>query len=31
VADLPTGAVTFPFTGVEGSTGLWKQHPEAML
>jgi predicted ATPase/class 3 adenylate cyclase/Tfp pilus assembly protein PilF len=27
---LPTGAVTFLFTDIEGSTQLWEQHPEAM-
>ena len=30
MADLPTGAVTFLFTDVEGGTRLWEQHPEAM-
>ena len=28
--DLPTGAVTFLFTDIEGSTTRWEQHPEAM-
>ena len=27
---LPSGAVTFLFTDIEGSTPLWEQHPEAM-
>jgi class 3 adenylate cyclase len=27
---LPTGTVTFLFTDIEGSTRLWKQHPQAM-
>jgi class 3 adenylate cyclase len=30
MADLPTGTVTFLFTGIEGSTHLWEQHPRAM-
>jgi predicted ATPase/class 3 adenylate cyclase len=25
---LPSGTVTFLFTDIEGSTGLWEQHPE---
>ncbi|MEA1902414.1 MAG: adenylate/guanylate cyclase domain-containing protein [Actinomycetota bacterium] len=28
--DLPTGAVTFLFTDIEGSTQLWEKDPEAM-
>ncbi len=28
--DLPTGAVTFLFTDIEGSTRLWEAYPEAM-
>ena len=27
---LPSGTVTFLFTDIEGSTGLWEKHPEAM-
>jgi len=27
---LPTGAFTFLFTDIEGSTMLWEQHPDAM-
>ena len=27
---LPAGTVTFLFTDIEGSTGLWEKHPEAM-
>lgn len=27
---LPTGTVTFLFTDIEGSTRLWKAHPETM-
>ena len=27
---LPTGAVTFLFTDIEGSTSLWEAHPQAM-
>jgi predicted ATPase/class 3 adenylate cyclase len=30
MSDLPTGTVTFLFTDVEGSTGLWQSHPEKM-
>jgi class 3 adenylate cyclase len=30
MADLPTGIATFLFTGIEGSTTLWKQHPPEM-
>jgi class 3 adenylate cyclase len=30
VGDLPTGTVTFLFTDLEGSTRLWREHPEAM-
>jgi class 3 adenylate cyclase len=30
MSELPTGTVTFLFTGIEGSTTLWEQHPEAM-
>jgi WD40 repeat protein/class 3 adenylate cyclase len=29
-ADLPTGVVTLCMTDVEGSTGLWEAHPQAM-
>jgi predicted ATPase/class 3 adenylate cyclase len=29
-ADLPTGAVTFLLTDIEGSTNLWEAHPRAM-
>ncbi len=28
--DLPTGTVTFLFTDIEGSTGLWEHEPAAM-
>jgi predicted ATPase/class 3 adenylate cyclase len=28
--DLPTGAVTFLFTDIEGSSWLWERHPRAM-
>ena len=27
---LPSGAVTFLFTDIEGSTSLWEKHPRAM-
>lgn len=27
---LPTGTVTFLFTDIEGSSGLWDAHPEQM-
>jgi predicted ATPase/class 3 adenylate cyclase len=30
VEDLPTGALTFLFTDLEGSTRLWQEQPEAM-
>jgi len=30
ITTLPTGAVTFLFTDIEGSSGLWERHPEAM-
>jgi class 3 adenylate cyclase len=30
VAELPSGTVTFLFTGLEVSTRLWPEHPEAM-
>jgi hypothetical protein len=30
MAGQPTGTVTHLFTDIEGSTGLWEQHPEAM-
>ncbi len=30
ISDAHSGAVTFLFTDVEGSTQLWEQHPEAM-
>jgi WD40 repeat protein/class 3 adenylate cyclase/tRNA A-37 threonylcarbamoyl transferase component Bud32/energy-coupling factor transporter ATP-binding protein EcfA2 len=29
-ADLPTGVVTLCMTDIEGSTGLWEAHPQAM-
>ena len=29
-ADLPTGAVTFLLTDIEGSTALWEAHPQVM-
>ena len=28
--ELPSGTVTFLFTDIEGSTRLWREHPEAM-
>src|SRR4051812_17570680 len=28
--DLPTGIVTFLFTDIEGSSGLWERAPESM-
>src|SRR6478672_6341791 len=28
MTNLPSGTVTFLFTDIEGSTGLWEQHPE---
>ena len=30
MAELPTGTLTFLFTDLERSTGLWEEHPEAM-
>jgi predicted ATPase/class 3 adenylate cyclase len=30
MTDLPTGTVTFLFTDIEGSTGLWESYPEVM-
>jgi class 3 adenylate cyclase len=30
MGELPTGTVTFLFTDIEGSTGLWEQHPDVM-
>jgi predicted ATPase/class 3 adenylate cyclase len=30
MAELPTGTVTFLFTDLEGSTRLWREHPEVM-
>ncbi len=29
-SSLPTGVITFLFTDIEGSTGLWQRHPEQM-
>ena len=29
-SDLPSGTVSFLFTGVEGSTGLWDESPDVM-
>src|SRR5689334_7056770 len=30
MSGLPTGEITYFFTDVEGSTGLWERHPESM-
>jgi predicted ATPase/class 3 adenylate cyclase len=30
MAELPTGTLTFVFTDLERSTGLWEEHPKAM-
>ena len=30
MVELPSGTVTFLFTDLEGSTGLWEEHPDAM-
>jgi class 3 adenylate cyclase len=30
MAELPTGTLTFVFTDLERSTGLWEERPEAM-
>jgi hypothetical protein len=30
VAELPTGTVTFLFTGLVGSTRLWQEYPSEM-
>ena len=30
MADPPSGTVTFLFTDIEGSTGLWEDYPEAL-
>jgi class 3 adenylate cyclase/tetratricopeptide (TPR) repeat protein len=30
MAEAPSGTVTFLFTDIEGSTGLWDRHPQAM-
>ena len=30
MTELPTGITTFLFTDIEGSTGLWERHPDAM-
>jgi len=30
VSEQPSGAVTFLFTDIEGSTRLWEEHPDAM-
>jgi class 3 adenylate cyclase len=30
MGELPTGTLTFLFTDLERSTGLWEEHPEAM-
>ena len=30
MSDTATGTVTFLFTDIEGSTGLWEEYPEAV-
>jgi predicted ATPase/class 3 adenylate cyclase len=30
MSEFPSGTVTFLFTDIEGSTGLWDEHPRAM-